>query len=144
MARLTNHSETDGTPAWSPDGTRIAFTSDRDGDNDEIYVMNADGSGVTRLTNHSASDWMPTWSPDGARIAFASQRDGDFEIYVIDVPAPGAAPRAKPGRTEGSRSQDDVAADAARTNKGVVAVTRMTTSFGPDAPSRLSPRRRYT
>jgi len=63
---------------------RIAFVSDRDG-NKEIYVMNADGSGVTRLTNNPASDVDPAWSPDGTRIAFASDRDGNFEIYVMNA-----------------------------------------------------------
>jgi len=53
----------------------IAFVSDRDGNN-EIYVMNPDGSGLTRLTNHPARDGSPDWSPDGQRIAFASNRDG--------------------------------------------------------------------
>ena len=49
----------------------IAFTSNRDG-NFEIYVMNADGSGLARLTNNSATDLMPSWSPDGQKIAFHS------------------------------------------------------------------------
>ncbi len=48
--------------AWSPDGTKIAFNSDRDG-NSEIYVMNADGSNPTRLTNNPDSDSNPSWSP---------------------------------------------------------------------------------
>jgi Tol biopolymer transport system component len=50
---LTNNPADDGVPSWSPDGRRIAFVSNRDG-NLEIYVMNADGSGVTRLTNNPA------------------------------------------------------------------------------------------
>ena len=53
----------DSAPAWSPDGSRIAFTSDRDG-NLEIYVMNADGSGLTNLTNNPAEDLMAAWSPE--------------------------------------------------------------------------------
>jgi Tol biopolymer transport system component len=64
-------------PAWSPDGTRIAFmhqTFDRAGGNYEIYVMNADGTGIRRLTNHPADDGWPAWSPDGTRIAFSSLR----------------------------------------------------------------------
>ena len=50
----------------------------------EIYVMNADGSGLTRLTNNSAHDYEPAWSPDGAKITFYSDRDGNYDIYVID------------------------------------------------------------
>jgi Tol biopolymer transport system component len=49
-------------PSWSPDGRRIAFASDRDG-NREIYVMNADGSGQINLTNNPADDWGSSWSP---------------------------------------------------------------------------------
>ena len=74
---LTNNPAYDGQPAWSPDGTRIAFTSDRDG-RLGIYVMNADGSNPAHLTNNPASrDSDPAWSPDGKRIAFVSYRDGN-------------------------------------------------------------------
>lgn len=63
---------------------RIAFYSNRDG-NDEIYVMNADGSGVTNLTNNPAKDLEPDWSPDGSKIAFRSYRDGALDIYVMNA-----------------------------------------------------------
>jgi TolB protein len=63
---------------------RIAFVSERDG-NQEIYVMNGDGSNVTRLTNHWARDDSPVWSPDGQQIAFNSNRDGNEEIYVMNA-----------------------------------------------------------
>ena len=52
----------DGDPTWSPDGTQIAFVSDRDG-NLEIYVMNADGSNIRRITNDPADDIQPDWQP---------------------------------------------------------------------------------
>ena len=59
---------------WSPDGRRIAFTTNRDG-NTELYVMNADGSGQRRLTRTPERfEGNPAWSPDGSRIAF--QREG--------------------------------------------------------------------
>ena len=79
VARLTDNDAADWDPAWSPDGQRIAFYSDRDDGNNrsdgdyDIYVMNADGSGVARLTDNGASDLA--WSPDGERIAFYSDRD---------------------------------------------------------------------
>ena len=79
---LTNNPADDFDPAWSPDGSKIAFVSERDGDGD-IYVMNADGSGVVRLTDAGGS--RPTWSPDGSKIAFESDRDGNPEIYVMDA-----------------------------------------------------------
>jgi len=71
-------------PAWSPDGTRIAFSSSRDG-NFEIYVANRDGSNPRRLTNHPGADVTPTWSPTGTQIAFTSDRTGTPQIYVIDT-----------------------------------------------------------
>jgi TolB protein len=66
-------------PAWSPDGTRIAYTK-----NGDIFVINADGSGQTRLTDHPAGDWGPRWSPDGNKIVFTTDRDGNKEIYVMN------------------------------------------------------------
>jgi hypothetical protein len=81
-ARLTNHEWSDSSPVWSPDGERIAFVSDRDG-NREVYVMYADGSGQENLSQNAADDWMPSWSPDGHYLAFASFRDRNWEIYVM-------------------------------------------------------------
>jgi Tol biopolymer transport system component/DNA-binding winged helix-turn-helix (wHTH) protein len=81
--RLTNNRASDDLPTWSPDGSRIAFTSNREGKN-EIYVMRADGSDVKRLTFASSDDSGATWSPDGSKLAFTSNRDGNAEIYVMN------------------------------------------------------------
>lgn len=77
--------------AWSPDGSKLAFVSNRDGAH-EIYVMNADGSNQTRLTHAAAGSltigaMWPAWSPDGSRIVYASDETGDFEIYIRDFTA---------------------------------------------------------
>jgi TolB protein len=71
--------ETD--PAWSPDGTHIAFASKREGTFD-IFVMTREGKDVTRITSTKAEDTHPTWSPDGKRIAFS--RSGRLEVMDAD------------------------------------------------------------
>ena len=64
---------------------RMAFFSDRDG-NQEIYVMNAaDGSNQTRLTYNDVQDSGSSWSPDGTKIAFTSAKDGNLEIYLMNA-----------------------------------------------------------
>ena len=90
LRRLTDNAATDTTPAWSPGGRKLAFTSTRDGNN-EIYVLDADGSGTPiNLTNHPGNDQLPVFSPDGTRLAFATNRDGNFELYLMA--ADGTAP----------------------------------------------------
>jgi Tol biopolymer transport system component len=74
----------DGSPAWSPDGKRIAFYSERDG-NAEIYAMNADGTGLIRLTRTGADEGYPAWSPDGRTISFDSDRDGNFDVFAMNA-----------------------------------------------------------
>jgi Tol biopolymer transport system component len=61
---------------------KIVFTGNQDGD-DEIYTVNADGSGRTQLTHNATTDGMPASSPDGRSIAFTSYRDGNYELYVM-------------------------------------------------------------
>lgn len=84
MHYLTDGAANDGDAAYSPDGRRIVFSSDRDG-NREIYIMRADGTGARRLTSHPAWDGHPYWSADGTRILFESNRGpGDtFEVMVM-------------------------------------------------------------
>ncbi|HUF35023.1 MAG TPA: hypothetical protein VMN37_03685 [Gemmatimonadales bacterium] len=78
--------QNDMFPRWSPDGSRIAFTSDADGD-PEIYLMNADGSGRVRLTRTPGRDAHPVFSGDGTALLFQSPRANgtDTNIHRMDA-----------------------------------------------------------
>lgn len=83
VTRLTNRPRfSDESPSISPDGKKIAFQSLQKG-NSEIYLMNADGTGLLRLTRNLADDKNPIWSADGKKIYFSSNRNGKFEIFEI-------------------------------------------------------------
>jgi Tol biopolymer transport system component len=82
--RITTNRAADFAPAFSPGGTRIAFSSNR-GRNYDIYTISTSGRQLHRITSNIAQDAFPSWSPDGRRIAFASNRGGDWEIYTVDA-----------------------------------------------------------
>ncbi|MCP4345701.1 MAG: hypothetical protein GY795_09265 [Desulfobacterales bacterium] len=79
VRQLTTNEADDHHPAWSPNDNQIAFVSDRDSF-DHIYLINADGTGLTQLTTGDTDDSHPTWFPDGTQIAFS--RNGD--IWTIN------------------------------------------------------------
>lgn len=81
--QLTDNSYSDEEPCFSWDGTKIAFSSDRDG-NTEIYTMDAYGSNTTRLTFNDGVDGSPSFRRDGGKIVFSSNRDGNNEIYTMN------------------------------------------------------------
>jgi Tol biopolymer transport system component len=89
---LTTNPNLDFSRTWSPDGKRIAFRSDRRG-NDEVFVMNADGTEQRDLTRSPASDYSPAWSPDGQTIAFATDRADPTgnDVWLMD--SDGSNPR---------------------------------------------------
>ena len=88
LKNLTRSPGRDEVGSWSPDGSKIVFFSNRDG-NGEIYVMGSNGRKQVNLTNHPALDAAPTWSPDGTKIAFQSNREGNQDdIYVMNPDGP--------------------------------------------------------
>jgi len=77
-------------PSWSPDGTKLVFTSPCKFDTDSyressLYIINADGTELTPLLTAPGGDFDPVWSPDGSSIAFTSLRDGRKEIYLMEL-----------------------------------------------------------
>jgi len=97
LTNLTNNPAYDGNPVWSPDGSKIAFESDRNGKRD-IFTMNSDGSGLTQLTHDSGNDILRAspdlqnygvktsegWSPDGTHILFSNDRTGQWVLSVMN------------------------------------------------------------
>jgi Tol biopolymer transport system component len=88
LVRLTRSPGYDGDPAWSPDGTRIAFVSDRSGTSD-VWVVDADGGHLARLTSVDGAE-RPTWSPTGGRIVFGhDDSSGSSGLYVMNADGSG-------------------------------------------------------
>ena len=90
VRRLTRRLGFDSSPAWSPDGTKIAFMRSAPGEQEgqsDIYVIQPDGTNLQRLTRDARAA-RPSWSPDGKKIAFmggGGHDDGGIDIYVMDA-----------------------------------------------------------
>jgi TolB protein len=85
LRQLTFGNATDGLAAWSPDGRKIVFLSDRTGVS-QVYLMNPDGSDVQQLTDDSlVKDEVPDWSPDGAQIAYVVETPAGDRIFVMNA-----------------------------------------------------------
>ena len=87
--RLTNNTEEERAPAWSPDGTRILFACRRNGPDLELCVMNADGTRQMQLTDNTVPDLTATWSPDGRKIVFHRPVGGRGQFQLFQINADG-------------------------------------------------------
>ena len=86
--RLAANQAENYRPAWSPDGTKIAFVSNRNGGLHQIYLMDVTGKNPIRLTDAVWND-DPAWSPDGKKIAFSSSPDGKKIVHIAVMDADG-------------------------------------------------------
>lgn len=87
--QLTDGPGTALDPAWSADGTMIAFSASREGSGSDVYVANADGTGAFKITDDPASDRAPDWSPDGTRLVFTSERGDNRDLWVVGIDGSG-------------------------------------------------------
>jgi len=84
VIQLTKDDTNNMSPKISPDGSQIAYLSNKDG-NQEVYVMNIDGSNQKRLTRNRVEEWSPAWSTDGSKIFFSSQNvHGFYDLYKVN------------------------------------------------------------
>lgn len=96
LVTLTPPMEVIMGPVFSPDGQQVAFMACEEGSGGEcssgmdIFIVRADGTGLTNITNDTALDSEPSWSPDGNRLAFISERSGNSEIFVANRDGSGA------------------------------------------------------
>lgn len=97
----------DQSPAWSPDGQRLVFSSSGTGEGD-LYLVDADGSGLERLTSTEEPDLSPDWSPDGSRIVFSRNVPSGTQLWIVDVATGAETPLTDPsGRDETPRWSPD-------------------------------------
>ncbi|MBI4126703.1 MAG: Tol-Pal system beta propeller repeat protein TolB [Deltaproteobacteria bacterium] len=95
------------SPAWSPDGSHLVFTSYTKGRPD-LYTIGVDGRGLKRLTENQGANLTPVWSPNGERIIYASSETGEAELYSI---SPDGANRRRLTQTMGIDLSPDFSPD---------------------------------
>ncbi|MFG0260139.1 MAG: TolB family protein, partial [Phycisphaerales bacterium JB041] len=151
--RLTHGDAADKSPSWSPEGTRIAFVSERDSPRGELYTMNTDGSNITRLTNNDRYEEVPSWSRDGRYLAFGAlaqtehEEDQTLQIFTLDLatlterqltslPGHNSAPRFSPDGTRiafyGTVGEDFAGTDIYTIAPDGTNLTNLTSDAEPD------------
>ena len=106
--QLTNLPDGACQPSWSPDGSRLVFTSpcekiSSEYPNSSLFIINADGTGLEPLPTAEGGDFDPTWSPDGTRIAFTSLRDGFAQVYILNLDSDSAERMTQTDESEPAR-----------------------------------------
>ena len=113
LNRVTDFSGAELSPAYSPDGTRVAFVATADG-NPELYVMDADGTNARRLTTSSDAEGAPAWTPDGKQLVYEVRRRNDVDVWIASADGTDAH-----ALTSGARaSQPAVSPDGTRAARG--------------------------
>jgi hypothetical protein len=100
VRRLTTDGGTEGEPVWTPDGSRIVFTSNQPGAGSQLRSITPDGKDARLLTNSPGGNVSPDLSPDGRTIAFVSAREGNQDIYLMDLAGGEARRLTKTGARE--------------------------------------------
>ena len=93
---VTSNLAGDWLPKWSPDGTKVTFESNVDG-NTEIYVVESNPRAVLRLTENDGMDHAPVWSRDGNHVAFSAGGEGAEEVWLVGLDGIVARPSGQPG-----------------------------------------------
>jgi eukaryotic-like serine/threonine-protein kinase len=109
LTALSRGTSTDRQPVLDPDGTRVVFSSNRDGTDLDLWQYDRRDGASRRLTDHAADDWDPALSPDGKLLLWSSNRSGTFEVWVAD--RDGLAPRQV--TRDGDAENPSIGADGA-------------------------------